>query len=156
MISSSESGSPGSYEVDRAYDEFRRRREAGEDLGIEEFAAGYSDVIRERLVILHEALEQSLAMWRFHQQKLSEVDARLERYLETFEDKSQGRELPKQKKQGPNDPRFDTVNVMYRLTGVELTSVDGIAGHAAVDRQNEQIGFQLMGYRKFGLVGFRA
>ena len=76
-------------------------------------------------------------MWRFHQQKLGEVDARLERYLETFEDKSQGRELPKQKKQGPNDPHFDTVNVMHRLTGVELTSVDGIAGHAALQLVSE-------------------
>jgi len=83
------------------------------------------------------ALEQSLAMWRFHQQKLDEVDARLERYLETFEDKSQGRELPKQQKKGPNAPRFDTVNVMYRLTGVELTSVDGIGGHAALQLVSE-------------------
>ena len=83
------------------------------------------------------SLTQSLEMWRFHQQQVREVDMRLEQCLCTFEDKSEGRETPKPRKRAANDPHFDTVSTLYRLTGVDLTSIDGIGGHAALQLISE-------------------
>jgi transposase len=82
------------------------------------------------------ALQQALDSYRFYQQKLLDVDRRIEACLQAFEDRSEGRELPqdprapqkpgsKPRKQ-KNGPAFDCRALLHRMTGVDLTAINGI------------------------------
>lgn len=93
------------------------------------------------------ALRQALELYRFYHQKLSEVDARVESYVQTFDDRSQGRPLPelsakakKAKSSGKrknNAPQFAARPLLFRMTGVDLTSLDGIGEHLALQLISE-------------------
>ena len=80
------------------------------------------------------ALKQALELYRFYGSKLTELDRKLEEHLGTFVDKSEGEVLPKLKapKAGSNSPRFDMRNQLYRMLGVDLTTIDGISGQSAI------------------------
>ncbi|QDV47947.1 Transposase IS116/IS110/IS902 family protein [Stieleria neptunia] len=80
------------------------------------------------------ALKQALELYRFYGSKLSEVDSKLEEHLGTFSDRSDGEILPKLKapKAGSNSPRFDMRNQLYRVLGVDMTTIDGISGQSAI------------------------
>lgn len=82
------------------------------------------------------ALKQALASYRFYQQQLVEVDQRIEACLLAFKDRSGGEKLPEDpkapKKRGSkprrqkNEPAFDTRTLLHRMTGVDLTAINGI------------------------------
>ena len=85
------------------------------------------------------ALKQALELYRFYGTKLAELDLRLEEHLHTFDDRSEKTQLPKLKppKAGSNSPRFDMRNHLYRMLGVDLTTIDGISGQTALTLVSE-------------------
>ncbi len=93
------------------------------------------------------ALQQALELYRFYHQQLSELDLRIEANLQTFDDRSENRELPelsskakKSKSSGKkknNAPQFDARPLLFRMAGVDLTSLDGIGEHVALQLVSE-------------------
>ena len=79
-------------------------------------------------------LTQALELYRVYQGKITECDREIEAQLERFEDRSDG-ESPasngKKRNQG-NAPRFDVQGQLYRMTGVDLTRIDGVDGFTAL------------------------
>ena len=80
------------------------------------------------------ALKQALELYRFYGLMVSELDTKLEQHLASFEDRSAGEVLQKLQapKAGSNSPRFDMRNQLYRVLGVDLTTIDGISGQTAI------------------------
>jgi transposase len=83
------------------------------------------------------ALQQAYDLYQVYHGRLAEVDARVEAYLHTFEDRSEGRTPPerqrgRRRKPKRNEPTFDLSHLLYRMTGVDLTAIDGIGGHLAL------------------------
>lgn len=79
-------------------------------------------------------LEQALSLWRGFQDKITECDRRIEACLKTFEDRSEGKELPKRPRttgRRHNEPTFDLRTHLFRISGVDLTDIDGIEAHTA-------------------------
>lgn len=74
------------------------------------------------------ALQQALALYEFYQEQLQACDERLATYLQTFTDRSQGRPLPAKprSKRKSNSPEFDVRTALHRLSGVDLTVIEGI------------------------------
>lgn len=78
-------------------------------------------------------LKQAVELYRAYRQKLAECDEKIEAYLGTFEDKSDGKRLaPKKRKRNPNAPTFDVRGYLYRMTGVDLTRIDSIDVNTAL------------------------
>ena len=79
-------------------------------------------------------LAQAVELYRVYQGKIAECDREIEAQLERFEDHSDG-EPPapngKKRNQG-NAPRFDVQGQLYRMTGVDLTRIDGVDGFTAL------------------------
>ena len=80
-------------------------------------------------------LTQALELYRFYQDKIAECDREIEAQLERFEDRSNGD--PPAAKSGRrrskgNAPRFDVWTHLYRMTGVDLTQVDGVDAYTAL------------------------
>ena len=79
-------------------------------------------------------LSQALELYRAYHVKIAECDREIEVRLEQFEDRSDG-EPPapngKKRNQG-NAPRFDVQGQLYRMTGVDLTRIDGVDGFTAL------------------------
>ena len=80
-------------------------------------------------------LAQALELYRFYQDKIAECDREVEAQLERFEDHSHGD--PPAAKSGRrrskgNAPRFDVWTHLYRMTGVDLTRIDGVDGFTAL------------------------
>ena len=74
------------------------------------------------------ALKQAVELFDFYRQRINACDREIERHLATFEDRSDGCTLGKTHKSshGKNRPSFDARSYLYRMTGVDLTAVDGI------------------------------
>ncbi len=74
------------------------------------------------------ALKQAMDVYHFYLEQLAEVDDKIETHLKTFEDKSHGKSLPRQtgKKKRATAPGFDARNLLYKMTGMDLTAVDGL------------------------------
>ena len=79
-------------------------------------------------------LTQALELYRTYQDKIAECDREIERQLERFEDRSDGEPpAPNGKKRNQkNAPRFDVQGQLYRMTGVDLTRIDGVDAHTAL------------------------
>ena len=78
-------------------------------------------------------LQQAVALYRTYRSKLVECDEQIESYLATFADKSAGRPLPpKKRKSNPNSPSFEARSQLYRMTGVDLTRIDGLDANTAL------------------------
>ena len=73
-------------------------------------------------------LTQALELYRIYQDKIAECDREIEGQLEQFEDRSDG--VPPagnaSKRGQGNAPRFDLRSHLYRMTGVDLTRIDGV------------------------------
>ena len=83
------------------------------------------------------SLKQAVELHRYYHEKIAEVDAKIEAYLSSMEDRSEGRLLPKlprdkQRSKRGNDPKFDSRSLLHRMTGMDLTSIDGIGEHSAL------------------------
>ena len=78
-------------------------------------------------------LTQALELYRFYHAKIAECDREIEAQLERFEDHSDGGSpaVPGRRSQG-NAPRFDIRAHLYRMTGVDLTRIDGVDGFTAL------------------------
>jgi transposase len=88
------------------------------------------------------SLRQAVDLYRYHHEKVREVDQQIEAYLSQFEDKSGGTPLAKsprskQRSKTVNEPKFDTRTVLYQMLGVDLTSIDGIGAHSALQIVSE-------------------
>ena len=79
-------------------------------------------------------LTQALELYQFYQGKIAECDREIEAQLERFENRSDGQPpAPNGKKRNQkNAPRFDVQSQLYRMTGVDLTRIDGIDGFTAL------------------------
>jgi transposase len=70
--------------------------------------------------------------YEFCQKQMAECDRQLAQYLSQLADRSQGASLPKEtrkerlKKKKGNHPQFDLRGERFRMTGTDLTQVDGI------------------------------
>src|SRR5438309_1988401 len=78
-------------------------------------------------------LQQEQDGYEFCQKQMAECDQRLEQYLQQREDRSQGAGLPEEKrkerlrkKKKGNAPQFDLRAELFRMTGTDLTQIDGI------------------------------
>jgi transposase len=77
-------------------------------------------------------LKQEQQSYDFCQQQMAECDRQLEQYLQQRKDRSQGASLPAemrkgrlQKKKG-HKPSFDLRAELFRMTGTDLTQIDGL------------------------------
>lgn len=73
-------------------------------------------------------LRQALATYDFHQGQLAELEGRIEACLGGFASHAE-RERPATRRRGKgrkNEPRFDLAAEVARVTGVDLTRIDGI------------------------------
>ena len=79
-------------------------------------------------------LTQALELYRTYQGKIAQCDREIERQLERFEDHSDGEPpAPNGKKRNQkNAPRFDVQVQLYRMTGVDLTRIDGVDAYTAL------------------------
>ena len=79
-------------------------------------------------------LTQALELYRFYHDKIAECDREIEAQLERFEDRSDGQPpAPNGKKRNQkNAPRFDVQSHLHRMTGVDLTRIDGVDGFTAL------------------------
>ena len=79
-------------------------------------------------------LTQALELYRTYQDKIAECDREIEAQLERFEDRSDGEPpAPNGKKRNQKSaPRFDVQGQLYRMTGVDLTRIDGVDGLTAL------------------------
>src|SRR5580700_10193454 len=77
-------------------------------------------------------LKQEQAGYEFCQKQMAECDRQIEQYLRQLEDRSQGATLPEEKrkdrlqKRKGNKPKFDLRQQLFRMTGTDLTQIDGI------------------------------
>jgi len=77
-------------------------------------------------------LKQEEDGYQFCQTQIAECDRQLEDYLRQTEDRSQGASLPEEKrkerlkKKKGNKPQFDLRRELFRMTGTDLTRIDGI------------------------------
>jgi transposase len=83
------------------------------------------------------ALKQAVALYEFCRAQLTECDQELEKHLQTFTDLSRGETLtPKSKsrkrKPNSNEPNFDARNLLLRMSGVDLTVIEGIEESTAL------------------------
>jgi hypothetical protein len=74
------------------------------------------------------ALQQAVALYHFYHQQLSVCDQHLQAHLGTLADKSDGQPLPPKPRRHKkvNEPRFEARTPLYRLAGVDLTTIEGI------------------------------
>jgi transposase len=77
-------------------------------------------------------LKQEHEGYEFCQQQMAECDRQLAQYLQQREDRSHGAPLPEEKRKGRlqkkkgNKPQFDLRGGLFRMTGTDLTRIDGI------------------------------
>src|SRR5262250_1522722 len=78
-------------------------------------------------------LQQEQDGYQFCLKQMAECDQRLQQYLQQQEDRSQGASLPQEKRKerlkkrrNGNAPQFDMRTELFRMTGTDLTQIDGI------------------------------
>jgi hypothetical protein len=95
----------------------------------EEIARSLEGNWQEDLLFL---VKQEQGGYEFCLKQISECDERLQQYLKLREDRSAGANLPEEKrkerlrKKKENKPRFDLRTELFRMTGTDLTRIDGI------------------------------
>ena len=79
-------------------------------------------------------LTQALELYRAYQDRIAECDREIEVRLLRFEDRSDGEppEANGKKRNQKNAPRFDVQGQLYRMTGVDLTRIDGVDAYTAL------------------------
>jgi transposase len=96
----------------------------------EEIASSLEGNWQEDLVFV---LKQEQDGYEFCQRQIAQCDQQLQHYLQQLEDQSHGASLPEEKrkerlrkKKKGNAPQFDLRAELFRMTGTDLTQVDGI------------------------------
>jgi transposase len=81
------------------------------------------------------ALKQALELYEFYQAQLRECDLKLQTHLQSFADQSGGHRLPtrpRRRTRPINDPHFDVRGTLHRVSGVDLTLLEGIDESSAL------------------------
>jgi len=97
-----------------------------------EIAAALYGNWREELLF---GLEQALELYEFYQQQLRACEAKIEKCLRSMKDQSDGRSLPpslRQRKPEKNEVRFGARALLFRMSGVDLTQIEGISETTAL------------------------
>jgi transposase len=94
----------------------------------EEIARGLEGNWQDDLLFL---LKQEQEGYEFCQKQIADCDAQLKQYLQQTPDRRQGASLPEEKRKGrlqkkAKNPQFDIRAQLFRLTGTDLTQIDGI------------------------------
>ena len=77
-------------------------------------------------------LKQQQDGYEFCQEQMADCDRRLQQYLQQRKDRSQGANLPEEKrkerikKRKGNKPQFDLRAELFRMVGTDLTQIDSI------------------------------
>lgn len=90
-------------------------------------------------------LQQAMELYEFYHAKLAACDQQLEAHLGTFADHRHGKPLPpkpRQRSRRANEPHFDARDLLHRMSGVDLTLIEGIDGTTALTILSE-IGLDL-------------
>jgi transposase len=80
-------------------------------------------------------LQQAVELSEFYHQQITTCDHRIAAHLQTFVDKSEGKALPhrpRQRKRRATEPRFDARTPLFRLSGVDLTAIEGVDENTAL------------------------
>jgi len=75
------------------------------------------------------ALAQAVALYDVYHQKIIECARHIEASLQTFADRSEGQPLPpppRPRKRGGHQPAFAVRAPLHRITGVDLTQIEGL------------------------------
>jgi transposase len=73
------------------------------------------------------ALEQAVQLFEMYGKQITACDTRIAAALAAFDKKADGATLPKKKStRRKNQPRFDARTLIFEMTGVELTAIDGL------------------------------
>jgi transposase len=79
-------------------------------------------------------LRQGYDLYEMYRGKISECDEQIEGHLKTYRPKGDVGRLPEKpkRKRRKNQLHFDGRSHLYRITGVDLTAIDGIDEHTAL------------------------
>ena len=72
------------------------------------------------------ALRQSVELYDTYHAKILACDEAIEQQLKRFDAQGDPEQLPAGKKKAANAPAFDVRGELYRMSGVDLTAIDGI------------------------------
>jgi transposase len=81
------------------------------------------------------ALKQGLKLYEFYQKQLRECEGQIKACLLALQDKSAGRPLPpnpRKRKPEKNEVRFGARALLFRMSGVDLTQIEGISETTAL------------------------
>jgi transposase len=81
------------------------------------------------------ALQQAVALYEFYQQLLGECDGRIAKYLGTMTDHSDGKKMGSPRRSATaraNEPRFAARDLLFRMSGADLTVIEGISASTAL------------------------
>lgn len=82
------------------------------------------------------ALQQAVELYDFYKKQIIECETRIQNHLESFDDHSNGTSLgkPSRKSGGSaNKFHFDARSYLYRITGVDVTRIEGIEAPTALN-----------------------
>jgi hypothetical protein len=73
------------------------------------------------------SLQQAVELFDFYQNQIAACDLKIEEHMADFEDRSNGQSLGKSRRTtGRNKLSFDARTHLFRITGVDLTKVEGL------------------------------
>ncbi len=81
------------------------------------------------------AWHQAVELYEFYHRQIAECDRQIEGQLQTFADQSGGKPVPsptRPSKRRRNEHHFDARLPLFRVTGVDLTAIEGINEHTAL------------------------
>jgi transposase len=79
------------------------------------------------------ALRQAVELYDVFQEKIEDCDREIERYMSSLDSKADSStyEGKSQSRRRRSEPRFDLSRELYRISGVDLTQIDGISALTA-------------------------
>jgi len=88
------------------------------------------------------ALQQAVTLYDCYREQLRVCDEQMQTYLATLADRSQGRPRPRRhgrarRERRRNDPAFDVAGALFRMSGVDLTVLEGIDPSTALVLMSE-------------------
>ena len=81
------------------------------------------------------ALQQAVELYEFYHRQIPAYDRQIEAHLQTFTDKSAGKvlaERPRKRKRRATEPRVEARAPLFRLSGGDLTAIEGIDENTAL------------------------
>ena len=82
------------------------------------------------------ALQQAVELYDFYKNQIIACESQIQHHLESFDDRSNGTPLekpPRQSRGSSNQFHFDARLYLHRMTGVDVTRIEGIEGPTALN-----------------------